>query len=89
MFPPPGFDRPLWRGWEEAREAETQLVEAISSIENSIGSCHREQVKRDETHCPISSNQHHYVKQIPHTRHEAIPRTRRGRKQGIIIMVVT
>ena len=84
MIPPPGFSKPIWRGWEEDVGVKAKLVESASVIEKSLGGCHHELVKREETHCPWSSNQHHYVRQVPHSRHEAHqtgPRNRR--KQGI------
>ena len=82
MIPPPGFSKP-WRGWEEGGDVKANLVEAASSIKKSLGGCHQESVRREETHCPGSSNQHHYVRQVPHTRHEAHqPTPRRSNKQG-------
>ena len=76
IHPPPGFIKPIWRGWEE-RDVRTKLAVAVTAIDKSLGGCHREAVSREETHCPSSSNQHHYVRQVPHTRHEVIPRTSR------------
>ena len=81
MIPPPGFSKPLWRGWENGGEANANLAVAISAIETSLGGCHREKVQRGDTHCPSSSNQHHYVRQVPHTRHEALPVVKKS-KQG-------
>ena len=82
MIPPPGFSKP-WRGWKEGGDVKANLVEAASSIKKSLGGCHQELVRREETHCPWSSNQHHYVRQVPHTRHEAHqPTPRRSNKQG-------
>ena len=75
MLPPPGFCKPLWRGWEGAGSVRTDLAVAVAKIKHSIGGCHREEVRREETHCP-SSNQHHYVRQQPH-RSEVIPQTTR------------
>ena len=78
MIPPPGFVKPIWRGWEqEPRDVRAKLAVAVTAIEKSIGSCHREKVVREPTHCP-SSNQHHYVHQVPH-RSEGIPTTSRKR----------
>ena len=83
MNPPPGFSEPLWRGWEEGGDVKAKLMKAASSIKKSLGGCHQESVKREETHCPWSSNQHHYVRQVPHTRHETHqPITRKSNKQG-------
>ena len=76
LIPPPGFVKPIWQGWEE-RDVRAKLAVAVTAIDQSLGGCHREAVSREETHCPSSSNQHHYVRQVPHTRHEVIPRTSR------------
>ena len=78
MLPPPGFLKPLWRGWEGPGSVRTDLAVACATIEQSIGGCHREEVRREETHCP-SSNQHHYVRQQPH-KSELIPQTTRKRE---------
>ena len=71
MLPPPGFCKPLWRGWEGAGRVRTDLAVAVAKIKHSIGGCHQEEVRREETHCP-SANQHHYVRQVPH-RCEVVP----------------
>ena len=55
----------------------TDLAVAVAKIKHSIGGCHQEEVRREETDCP-SSNQHHYVRQVPH-RCEVIPTTPRKR----------
>ena len=73
MFPPPGFVKPIWRGWEQPGDVRENLAVAVTAIESSLGSCHREKVVREPTLCP-SSNQHHYVQQVPH-RCEVIPTT--------------
>ena len=73
MLPPPGFCKPLWRGWEGAGGVRSDLAVAVATIEQSLGGCHREEVRREETHCP-SSNQHLYVRQVPH-RSEVVPST--------------
>ena len=78
MLPPPGFLKPLWRGWEGGAAVRSDLALACAQIEQSIGGCHQEKVRREETHCP-SSNQHHYVRQQPH-RSELIPQTTRKRE---------
>ena len=78
MLPPPGFLKPIWRGWEGASAVRTDLTVAVATIKESLGGCHQEVVKRDETHCP-SSNVHHYVRQVPH-RCEVLPKTPRKKK---------
>ena len=78
MLPPPGFLKPLWRGWEGPGSVRTDLAVACATIEQSIGGCHREEVRREETNCP-SANQHHYVWQVPH-RCEVVPITPRKRE---------
>ena len=78
MLPPPGFCKPLWRGWEGAGRVRTDLAVAVAKIKHSIGGCHQEEVRREETHCP-SSNQHHYVRQQPH-RCEVLPQTTRKKE---------
>ena len=65
MFPPPGFVKPIWRGWEQPGDVRANLAVAVTAIEKSLGSCHRAKVVREPTVCP-SSNQHHYVRQVPH-----------------------
>ena len=65
MLPPPGFAKPLWRGWEH-RDVRTNLTVAVTAIENSLGGCHKAKVIREPIHCPSSSNVHHYVRQVPH-----------------------
>ena len=57
MLPPPGFLKPLWRGWEGS--VRTDLDMAVATIKQSLGGCHQEKVKREETNVP-SSNQHLY-----------------------------
>ena len=74
MMPPPGFVKPIWRGWEQPGDVRASLAAAVTSIERSIGSCHRERVVREPTHCPSSSNVHHYVRQVPHPS-ELVPTT--------------
>ena len=69
MMPPPGFTIPIWRPWVEKEGSQLRLRKAVASIQHSLGGCHRERVQREPTLCP-SSNQHLYVKQAPHTRHE-------------------
>ena len=78
MLPPPGFCKPLWRGWEGAGGVRSDLAVAVAKIKHSIGGCHQEEVRREETHCP-SSNQHHYVRQQPH-RCEVLPQTTRKKE---------
>ena len=78
MLPPPGFCKPLWRGWEGAGSVRTDLAVAVAKIKHSIGGCHREEVRREETNCP-SANQHHYVRQVPH-RCEVVPTTTRKKE---------
>ena len=75
MLPPPGFCKPLWRGWEGAGSVRTDLAVAVAKIKHSIGGCHREEVRREETDCPLA-NQHHYVRQVPHSC-EVVPTTPR------------
>ena len=85
MLPPPGFIKPLWRGWEGAGGVRSDLAVAVATIEQSLGGCHREEVRREETHCP-SSNQHLYVRQVPH-RSEVVPSTPSMREsKGISII---
>ena len=79
MLPPPGFCKPLWRGWEGAGRVRTDLAVAVAKIKHSIGGCHQEEVRREETNVP-SSNQHLYG-QKPH-RHEALPKTERKRESN-------
>ena len=78
MLPPPGFLKPLWRGWEGAGSVRTDPAVAVAKIKHSIGGCHREEVRREETNCP-SANQHHYVQQVAH-RCEVVPVTTRKRE---------
>ena len=81
---PPGFPKPIWRGWEggagsvAGAAVKERLAVAVTTIERSLGGCHREKVTRDLTDCP-GSNQHHYVRQQPH-RCEVLPTTTRKRK---------
>ena len=85
MLPPPGFCKPLWRGWEGAGSVRTDLAVAVAKIKHSIGGCHQEEVRREETNCP-SSNQHLYVRQVPH-RSEVVPSTPSMREsKGISII---
>ena len=71
MLPPPGFVKPIWRGWEQPECVRANLASAVTAIEKSLGGCHRAKVVREPTVCP-GSNQHHYVRQVPH-RCEALP----------------
>ena len=81
---PPGFPNPIWRGWEGGAGSmadagvRSDLTVAVTTIERSLGGCHREEVRRDPTDCP-GSNQHHYVRQQPH-RCETIPVTARRKE---------
>ena len=81
---PPGFPKPIWRGWEGGAGSmanagvRSDLAVAVTTIERSLGGCHREEVRRDPTDCP-GSNQHHYVRQQPH-RCENIPVTARRKE---------
>ena len=81
---PPGFPKPIWRGWEggagsiAGAAVKERLAVAVTTIERSLGGCHREKVTRDATDCP-GSNQHHYVRQQPH-RCEVLPTTTRKRE---------
>ena len=81
---PPGFPKPIWRGWEGGAESvagagvKEKLAMAVTTIERSLGGCHKEKVTRDLTDCP-GSNQHHYVRQQPH-RCEVLPTTTRKRE---------
>ena len=81
---PPGFPKPLWRGWEGGAGSmanagvRSDLAVAVTTIERSLGGCHREEVRRDPTECP-GSNQHHYVRQQPH-RCEILPVTARKKE---------
>ena len=59
MLPPPGFLKPLWRGWEGSDAVRSDLAVAVAAIKHSIGGCHQEEVRRDDTNVP-SSNQHLY-----------------------------
>ena len=81
MLPPPGFCKPLWRGWEGAGSVRTDLAVAVAKIKHSIGGCHREEVRREDTHCP-SSNQHHYVRQQPHRSEVAPPTIGKRERKG-------
>ena len=65
MMPPPGFVKPIWRGWEQPEVVRANLAVAVTAIEKSLGGCHRAKVVREPTIFP-GSNQHHYVHQIPH-----------------------
>ena len=81
---PPGFPKPIWRGWEGGAGSvagagvREKLAVAVTTIERSLGGCHREKVTRASTDCP-GSNQHHYVRQQPH-RCEVLPTTTRKRE---------
>ena len=81
---PPGFPKPIWRGWEggagtvAGAAVKERLAVAVTTIERSLGGCHKEKVTRDLTDCP-GSNQHHYVRQQPH-RCEVLPTTTRKRE---------
>ena len=79
MLPPPGFMKPLWRGWEGGAAVRSDLAVAVATIKESIGGCHQEEVRREETDCP-SANQHLYVRQVPH-RCEVVPTTTTLRKR--------
>ena len=70
MLPPPGFVKPIWRGWEQPDDVRANLAVAVSAIERSIGSCHREKVVRKPTQGAC------YVHQVPH-RSELLPKTSR------------
>ena len=58
---PPGFPKPLWRGWEGGAGSiadagvRSDLAVAVTTIERSLGGCHREEVRRDPTDCPGSN----------------------------------
>ena len=79
MFPPPGFSLPLWRS-----DGKTDLALAVTSIEKSLGGCHRAKVVREVTNGPSTSNLHYYVKQVPH-KCELLPATpKRIEKKGIL-----
>ena len=64
--------------FEEKAGAREKLAVVVTTIECSLGGCHREKVTRDSTDCP-GSNQHHYVRQQPH-RCEVLPTTTRKRE---------
>ena len=80
MIPPPGFVKPIWRGWEQS-VVNTNLAVAVTTIERSLGGCHKAKVIREPVHCPSSSNVHHYVRQVPH-RCEVLPITPRKKGNG-------
>ena len=88
MLPPPGFMKPLWRGWEGGAAVRSDLAVAVASIKQSIGGCHQEEVRREETHCPSSSNQHHYVRQVPHRCEVVPPMARKRESKGISIFLL-
>ena len=52
MLPPPGFLKPVWRGWEGSGSVRTDLAVAVATIKQSIGGSHQAEVIREETHCP-------------------------------------
>ena len=81
MIPPPGFVKPIWRGWEQS-VVNTNLAVAVTTIERSLGGCHKAKVIREPVHCPSSSNVHHYVRQVPH-RCEVLPITPQKKGNGI------
>ena len=65
----------------------SDLAVAVTTIERSLGGCHREEVRRDPTDCP-GSNQHHYVRQQPH-RCEVLPTTTRKREsKGNLVQII-
>ena len=83
MLPPLGFLKPLWRGWEESGAVRTDLAVAVASIKRSIGGCHQEEVRREETNVP-SSNQHHYGQKPTRFEVDLVPTTRQRDNKGIV-----
>ena len=86
MLPPPGFLKPYWRGWEGSASVRTDLAVAVETIKQSLGGSHQEEVRREETHCPSSSNQHHYVKQVPHKCEVVTPTPRKRESKGVFFV---
>ena len=62
------------------------IGDAVTQLRASIVGCHREPVRRETglDNCPYS-NEHHFVQQMPHTRHEFIPKVvKTTLNQGIL-----
>ena len=78
--PPPGLSVPLLFGSQGGLPASQgagdfgTIGEVVTQLNASIVGCHRESVRRETglENCP-SSNLHHFVSQVPHSRHEIIP----------------
>ena len=70
--PPPGLPLPSLRPLPAATG---EIGDAVIELRASIVGCHREPVRRETglDNCPYS-NEHHFVKQMPHTRHEFLPK---------------
>ena len=73
--PPPGLPLPMGSGSDEAVGESEKIGDTVTQLRASIVGCHREPVKRETglDNCPYS-NEHHFVKQMPHTRHEFLPK---------------
>ena len=61
-----------------------EIRSSVTQLSASIVSCHRETVRRVTAveNCP-SSNLHHFVQQVPHTRHEYSPPTDNQRRYQV------
>ena len=70
--PPPGLPLP---SLGPLPTATGEIGDAVIELCASIVGCHREPVRRETglDNCPYS-NEHHFVKQMPHTRHEYLPK---------------
>ena len=69
--PPPGLPLP---SLGPLPAATGEIGDAVIELRASIVGCHRELVRRETglDNCPYSS-EHHFVQQMPHTRHEFLP----------------
>ena len=89
-FPPPGFPVLPQFGTQGGMAicqgdgkggvvANGKIVDAVTQLSASIVGCHRETVTRETgLECCPSSNQHHFVPQKPHSRHEFDPTSKKA-----------
>ena len=83
--PPPGLPLP---SLGPLPAATGKIGDTVIELCASIVGCHRELVRRETglDNCPYSS-EHHFVQQMPHTRHEFLPKVVQStlnRDQGIL-----
>ena len=81
--PPPGLPLP---SLGTLPAAIGEIGDAVDKLRASIVGCHREPVRRESglDNCPYS-NEHHFVQQMPHTRHEFFPKVvKSSLNQGIL-----